>query len=199
MSTNAKPASKHDLRRAIRRRRAAITDADYLAASTRVNTHLSHLLADVTTCAAYIPYGREPDITPTLDTALHSGTRILVPHLGLKLALRWSWLESLSRLSDNGTHGPRDPFGPSLDASAIATVSTIIIPALAVDYRGTRLGQGGGWYDRVLQYRSPTARTVAICYDSELMTEDELPRDDHDINMDMVITPSGVTDFHANA
>jgi len=74
----------------------------------------------------------------------------------------------------------------------------VIVPALAVDVRGTRLGRGAGFYDRSLPLRDPSARLIAVVRDDELV--DELPADPHDIPMTHAATPGGgVTVLNSSA
>ena len=80
--------------------------------------------------------------------------------------------------------GPR---GATLPAEAVGQVDALIIPALAVDSAGRRLGQGGGWYDRMLPLRSPEAHTFAILHPEELVPG-PLPMEEHDEPVDAVIT-----------
>jgi 5-formyltetrahydrofolate cyclo-ligase len=65
----------------------------------------------------------------------------------------------------------------------------VLVPALAVDRRGVRLGRGGGFYDRSLSFCRPGARLVAVVRDSELV--DELPGEPHDVPMTHALTPGG--------
>ena len=64
----------------------------------------------------------------------------------------------------------------------------VLVPALAVDRRGVRLGRGRGFYDRSLAVAEPAARLIAMVRDEELL--DELPSEPHDVPMTHVITPS---------
>ena len=64
-----------------------------------------------------------------------------------------------------------------------------MLPALAVDRRGVRLGRGRGFYDRSLPGRNPQSRLVALVRDDELV--DELPSEPHDVPMTHVLTPTG--------
>ena len=84
----------------------------------------------------------------------------------------------------DGTEGPR------LGAEGIWAAQVILAPGLAVDHSGTRLGQGGGSYDRALTRRHPGALIVAIVNDQEY-AESPLPHDSHDVRVDAVITPGG--------
>ena len=83
--------------------------------------------------------------------------------------------------------GLQQPAGPDLGREALAAAQIVLVPALAVDRRGVRLGRGGGSYDRAL----PRARglTIALLHDGELV--DALPSEPHDIRVDAAMTPSG--------
>lgn len=69
----------------------------------------------------------------------------------------------------------------------IGLAGLVIVPALAIDRHGLRLGQGGGSYDRALARRSPGTLTIALVYDDELV--DVVPSESHDLGVDAVITP----------
>jgi 5-formyltetrahydrofolate cyclo-ligase len=67
------------------------------------------------------------------------------------------------------------------------TAQVVLVPALAVDRRGVRLGRGGGFYDRSLMLCGPGARLVAVVRDSEVL--DEVPGEAHDVPMTHALTP----------
>jgi 5-formyltetrahydrofolate cyclo-ligase len=104
--------------------------------------------------------------------------RVIVPETLPNLDLDWRVLRS------DGSEGP--PLG--LDG--IAAAQLILTPGLAVDHSGTRLGQGGGCYDRALARRRPDALIVAIVNDQEYAAR-PLPYDAHDVRVDAVLTPGG--------
>jgi 5-formyltetrahydrofolate cyclo-ligase len=83
--------------------------------------------------------------------------------------------------------GLLEPAEPWLPASALADADLVLVPALAVDRRGVRLGRGRGFYDRSLPARNPKAQLVAVVRDQELV--DELPFEPHDVRMTHVLTP----------
>ena len=83
--------------------------------------------------------------------------------------------------------GLLEPAGPWLPATALAEASVVLVPALAVDRTGVRLGRGRGFYDRTLVSRNPHARLVAVIRDEELL--DELPHEPHDVPMTHALTP----------
>ncbi|MFD0819548.1 5-formyltetrahydrofolate cyclo-ligase, partial [Micromonospora zhanjiangensis] len=72
---------------------------------------------------------------------------------------------------------------------AVGTAELIVVPALAVDRTGVRLGRGGGSYDRALARCGPAALTVALVYDEELI--EHVPAQPHDRRVRAVVTPSG--------
>ena len=83
--------------------------------------------------------------------------------------------------------GLLEPTGPRLGPAAIAEAEAILVPALAVDGAGRRLGQGGGCYDCALP--DATGRVIAVVADDEVL--DEVPTEPHDLPVEAVLTPSG--------
>jgi 5-formyltetrahydrofolate cyclo-ligase len=83
--------------------------------------------------------------------------------------------------------GLREPPPPHLPAETIGTASTVVVPALAVDRAGSRLGRGAGFYDRSLAMADPAARLIAMVRDDEVL--DRLPAEPHDVPMTHALTP----------
>ncbi|MBB5956376.1 5-formyltetrahydrofolate cyclo-ligase [Saccharothrix tamanrassetensis] len=139
------------------------------------------VVAGQTVCA-YLAIGGEPGSAAMLDALRTAGYRVLLPIVVGAAPLDWALYDGSLR---PGPHGLREPSGAPLGASAIAEAALVLVPALAVDHRGVRLGQGGGHYDRSL----PLARCplVAVVRDEEFIPE--LPAEPHDVRMDAVLTP----------
>jgi 5-formyltetrahydrofolate cyclo-ligase len=153
---------------------------------------LDHLLADLArrgaaTVAAYVPVGTEPGGPGLPDALLGAGLTVLLPLLEPDGALDWA--RYTGELAD-GPRGLREPAGPRLGHTAVARADAVVVPAVAVDRRGIRLGRGGGSYDRVLAALAPGASTTALLYAGELV--DALPAEPHDRAVGAVITPAGV-------
>lgn len=132
--------------------------------------------------AAYVSVGTEPPTGPLL--AALADRPVLLPVLLPDGDLDWA------DASDGLVAGPRgllEPAGRRMGPDAVAACDLLLVPALAVDRRGVRLGRGGGSYDRALA--RARGRTVALLYDGELV--DTLPREAHDVPVDAVVTPSG--------
>src|SRR5271155_2421172 len=104
---------------------------------------------------------------------------------GTPLPLRWGQYRPGELI--RGRWGLLEPAEPWLPESALAEAGLVVVPALAVDRRGVRLGRGRGFYDRSLAGRDPRARLIAMVRDDELI--DELPAEPHDVAMTHVVTP----------
>jgi len=189
------PADKQTLRRQLRAQRRSLAperdrraDADAIAAAasalldtlpaspSRAGEHPSY---GVQHCVAiYRSLPTEPP-TEALAEMLHArGARVIVPETLPDLDLDWH------ELRVDGSEGPR------LGLDGITAARIILAPALAVDHSGTRLGQGGGSYDRALSRRHLGAVIVAIVNDEEYGAW-PLPSDAHDVRVNAVITPGG--------
>ena len=145
-----------------------------------------------------MPVGTEPGSIEMLDMLLRRSARVLLPvarttgpgNEGLPLPLRWGEYRPGALVP--GPWGLLEPPGPVLPESALAEATLVIVPALAVDRRGVRLGRGRGFYDRSLKVRNPQARLIAMVRDDEFV--DELPAEPHDVPMTHALTPKAGPD-----
>lgn len=162
------------------------------AAAAAVQAALADLVraARPTTLTGYAPMAAEPggpDLPEALAGALGGDGRLLLPVLLPDLDLDWAEYAGPTSLIVNAL-GPREPVGPRLGRVAVSEAELLIVPALAVDRSGVRLGRGGGSYDRALARAAPDARIVALLDDGELV--DALPAEPHDRRVTAVITPA---------
>ncbi|WP_063125228.1 5-formyltetrahydrofolate cyclo-ligase [Nocardia arizonensis] len=137
---------------------------------------------------AYVPVRGEPGSTDMLDAVREAGARVLLPVIAAPGPLEWAEYTGVDRLRP-ARWGLWEPNGPSLPPEAIARAGLLLIPALAVDRRGVRLGRGAGHYDRSLGAVTPGARLMAVVRDDELL--DRLPEEAHDIRLGWALTPFG--------
>ncbi|GID94369.1 hypothetical protein Adi01nite_37810 [Amorphoplanes digitatis] len=127
--------------------------------------------------------GPEPG-GPDLPEALAG--RLILPVLLPDNDLDWVRYEGPDSLRP-GPRGLREPIGPRLGPEAVAQASLLVVPALAVDRSGLRLGRGGGSYDRALA-RAADAYSVALLHDGEFLPS--VPAEPHDRRVRAVITPA---------
>ncbi|MBF6217030.1 5-formyltetrahydrofolate cyclo-ligase [Nocardia abscessus] len=137
---------------------------------------------------AYVPVAGEPGSTAMLDALLADGARVLLPVTGPPGPLSWAEYTGADALR-RARYGLLEPIGAVLPPDTVARAELILVPALAVDRRGVRLGRGAGYYDRTLPAARPDARLVAVVRDDELL--DRLPEEPHDLRMGWALTPRG--------
>lgn len=137
---------------------------------------------------AYVPVGTEPGSPALLDQLLDLGKRVLLPVVREEPGpLDWAAYEGPSTLGPGRMRGFLEPTGARLGVAAIGTADLVLIPALAVDDEGNRLGRGAGHYDRSLGYAAPDVALIAVVRDNELVRA--LPAEPHDVRMTGVLTP----------
>lgn len=180
MSPSRSATDKAALRRAVLSRRAALpADERDRAEQAAVAALLPLTRGQV---AAYVSVGTEPGTAALLAALASAQVAVLLPVLLADGDLDWA-------LAGGGLEpGPRgvpQPAGARLGRDAVADCALVVVPALAVDRAGTRLGRGGGSYDRALTRTS--AQVVALLHDGEAV--DELPREPHDRPVHAVVTP----------
>ncbi len=152
--------------------------------------HLRAILASDDAVAAYAPLSTEPGFPDLADAVVVLCGEVLLPIArtsvdGIPQPLQWSVYRSGPLVA--APHGLFEPPPPWLPPSALGSARTVLVPALAVDRHGVRLGRGAGFYDRSLSFRDPAARLIAVVRDEELL--DELPAEPHDVAMTHALTP----------
>jgi 5-formyltetrahydrofolate cyclo-ligase len=141
----------------------------------------------------FVAVGGEPGATPdgalpVLDAARALGRRVLLPVTVGAAPLDWAAFTGRDSLGP-GPHGLLEPVGPRLGPDAVADAGLVVVPALAVDHRGVRLGRGGGHYDRTLPLAGPHTRLVALVADEGLVPG-PLPAEPHDVPVHAVWRPA---------
>jgi 5-formyltetrahydrofolate cyclo-ligase len=180
-------SAKAALRDRLLAQRKSLTPPVRQAAAAAVHATLLSLVRRLRppTIAGYVPIGAEPG-GPDLPLVLAPTARLLLPVLLADGDLDWAAYDgSLAA----GPRGLLQPSGPRLGADAVREAALVVVPALAVDRSGMRLGRGGGSYDRVLARLSAGVLTVALLNDGELL--DAVPAEAHDRPVAAAITPSG--------
>ncbi len=193
--------TKRMLRRDFLAVRSGLTEDDARKAAAVLAERALELpeLAGARTVAAYVSVGAEPGTRALLDTLHARGTRVLLPVLLADNDLDWGVYDgegSLSRVQHQGKMQLLEPSGARLGPDAVLAADAVLLPGLAVDTRGMRLGRGGGSYDRVLarlERAEADPALVVLLYDSEVVAH--VPEEAHDRPVHAVVTPSGVRRF----
>jgi 5-formyltetrahydrofolate cyclo-ligase len=198
-------ASKTALREQLLAARNRVADTVRADEARMLSEHLDALVvrqaASGSTICAYVPVNTEPGSIEMLDMLRRRSARVLLPvaHTGgedVPLPLRWG--EYRPGALTRGRWGLLEPPEPWLPPSALAEARLVLVPALAVDRTGARLGRGRGFYDRSLPNRDPRAWLIAMVRDEELV--DELPAAPHDVPMTHALTPGrGVIELSLNS
>jgi len=183
--------AKRGLRLQLRANRA--NRADRSAADRELNAHaLSERVLELpelsapTTVACYVSSPEEPGTAHLLDSLSRSRHSVLLPVLRGDFDLDWAVYEP-GALRD-GRLGMQEPTGELLGVAAVVQASVVLCPGLAADEQGSRLGRGGGSYDRVLARLPAPVLRVVLLYDDEVLSA--VPMDDHDEPVHVVITPT---------
>lgn len=182
---------KSDLRQAVYLARATLSAAYRRDAALAVASHFfqSSLMSDADTVAGYWTLRDELDCLPILNALKERDGKIILPVVtapSQPLDLRlWEPDVPLEK-AGFGTFGP-----PSTAPRAIPDV--LLLPLVAFDKTGTRLGYGGGYYDRTLASLPKKPRLIGLAYAVQEL--DEIPRLDHDVPLDAVITETGLRMF----
>ena len=133
---------------------------------------------------AYLSFNQEVRTNPIIERAWADGKRVAVPKV-VGDEMIFIWIDSFENMAPQGAYGITEPIenGPVADDET----ALILMPGLAFDPLGHRVGYGGGFYDRYLAAQ-PHHPTVALCYDFQMF--DHLDVDDYDVPVDVIITDS---------
>lgn len=183
---------KKQLRAAARRRRADVAAALGPAAARAMTRHFldSVRLDDGQVVAGYLPMREEIDPLPLLERLAEGGHGLALPVVTARDAAlgfrRWKRGDALERGDFNTQHPP--PGAP------MVTPTVVLVPLLAFDDAGHRLGYGGGHYDRTLQQlRKGSVLAVGLAYEGQRVKM--LPLHENDQRLDWVVTEQGAHRF----
>jgi 5-formyltetrahydrofolate cyclo-ligase len=137
------------------------------------------------TVAAYVSVGREPGSGVLLDALVSAGKRVILPLLLPDNDLDWATYAGADSLVSAG-RGLLEPATAPLGLEAVATADVVVVPGLAVDGTGLRLGRGGGSYDRALGRVPVGTFTCVVLNDDEVL--DRVPAAPHDRRVTAAVT-----------
>ena len=188
----------HDIDKGTLRRRqvaarAAMPDSIRNEGSRLIRDHVLEMpqVTSAGTIAAYYSVGTEPDTRGLIFALWKRGSYVVLPVLLPDGDLDWASYEGPGSLAP-GPRGVLQPVEPVRGTGTVARADVVLVPALAVDMQGRRLGRGGGSYDRALARVGPQVPTIALLYDSELLPS--VPAEEHDQAVRAVARPEqGIT------
>lgn len=173
---------KKALRRQIRDKKRAMTEEQIVSASLRLGEEFfrTKQYANAMTVYGYLPYNQEVRTVPILQRALDDGKRVAVPKV-YGDEMRFIYITGFDDLaiSEMGIPEPVSDEPVADDRTAL-----VLMPGLAFDQQGHRIGYGGGFYDKFLA-SEPNHPTVALCYDFQMLPLLEM--DAFDIPVDLVL------------
>lgn len=173
---------KKALRREIGAKKRAMTAAEIEEKSARLGSLFlqTELYRQAKTIYGYLPYNQEVRTVPMLEQALRDGKRVAVPKVYGE-EMRFIYMEDLNRV-EKGYAGIPEPIadGPVADDQT----ALVLMPGIAFDPQGHRIGYGGGFYDKFLA-QEPDHPTLALCYGFQMLPE--LETEEFDIPVDKVL------------
>lgn len=174
--------NKQELRRAIRERKRAMTEEEIVERSNALAEKFYNTPAyqAASTIYGYLPYNQEVRTVPMLQRALDEGKRVAVPKVYGE-EMRFIYLEDLTQVS-KGYAGIPEPIADAPVAEDKRAL--VLMPGLAFDPQGHRIGYGGGFYDRFLA-QEPHHPTLALCYEFQMQAH--LDTEEFDIPVDTVL------------
>ena len=185
---------KTRLRAEARARRGARTSAQHRELTYGVTEALGNLIAELgaTSVAIFLSTPQEPQTRDAIRVLTAQGVRCYAPLSLPEGAMTWATVDA-NTPERSGLGGMPEPDVGEAATSHAITVDAVICPAAAVDDTGTRLGWGGGFYDRFLSALPDDVPVFALVFDGDVLSE--LPGEAHDVPVWGIVTPSGSRRF----
>ncbi len=176
---------KEEIRRRILQQRSALTHLQVQQGGDAVRRRLmeTDLYDQAQRIGCYVSVKSEVDTHGFIEAALSAGKRVAVPRTRRQGLMVHQEIQTLADLRP-APFGLLEPTGSDHPEIPPADFDLIIVPGLAFDRRGNRIGFGAGYYDRFLA--RVTASKIGLAYDFQIL--DHLPSDPHDIRLDLLVT-----------
>ncbi|MBU8867023.1 5-formyltetrahydrofolate cyclo-ligase [Paenarthrobacter aromaticivorans] len=193
-------ASKEDIRSSRRLYRRSLSKEQLAQAGESIARHGLAWARKISagsprTFAVYVGVSHEPPTMPLIAGLHDAGHQVLLPVCEAGRQLSWVyWTPETAFVRSD--YAPIDePEGERLDSAVVSAVAGIFMPATAVDRDGNRIGQGGGYYDRLLQHLDNSGGrppTIAVVYDDDVLPSGAIPAEPFDRPVPDALTPSGI-------
>lgn len=141
--------------------------------------------------ATYISFGTEPSTTAFITELLTNGIEVLVPRVNPDGTLSWYKFDGVSTVTSS--LGMLEPDATKLVQASVDEAELLIIPSLAVDRSGNRLGRGKGFFDRELEQLG-IDQVYAVCFEDEFL--ENIPSEVHDQRVSGVVTEVAIHELN---
>ena len=174
--------NKKELRAQIRARKRAMTESEIVEKSIRLGELFlaSDAYKNAKTVYGYLPYNQEVRTVAMLEQAIRDGKRVAVPKC-YGDEMRFIFLDDLTKVEKGYANIP-EPIAD--EPIADDETALVLMPGMAFDPQGHRIGYGGGFYDKFLA-KEPNHPTLALCYDFQMV--EHLETEEFDIPVDTVL------------
>lgn len=180
--------NKEAIRTDMRAKRRSLTPSDVNTLSAQITEKLFSLqdIQSAKAVCTFISAFKEPDTLRITDMLIKNGKRVAVPITDTeRISLSLSYIDGTHKL----TRGAYGIYEPSVIKNAnIEDIDAVLVPGLAFDHRGGRMGFGMGYYDRLLE--GCKCVKIGLCYDFQILSE--IPSEPHDVSMDYIITENEI-------
>ena len=182
MPTQEPLETKQSLRKRLQetRRNTKLSELDIEQLTKRGLFELSKTTGDV---CIYMSLPEEPPTKDLINEVRKLGRNVWLPRISGDNLL---WIKNPENFA-KGPFGIDEPVGDGVLAKEIKDLGAVILPGLAVDVNGTRLGKGKGFYDRVLSQISEDVKRIVLLFDLEFILE--IPKESHDMGVHTIATP----------
>ncbi|HEY0551695.1 MAG TPA: 5-formyltetrahydrofolate cyclo-ligase [Verrucomicrobiae bacterium] len=180
-------SSKAAVRQQIRQVLAAVSPAERSALSLKVGEILRHQLAwrEANSILGFAPLSDEPDMMPLLEESWASNKRVALPRYDADSSVYAACAVSTRNEISPGNFGLLEPVA-GCPVVPLNQLDFILVPGVAFDLAGRRLGRGKGFYDRLLA--GVHGHKCGVAFDAQIVAH--LPEEPHDIRVDSILTPT---------
>lgn len=187
---------KKEIRQGILKRRDALSQTEIIEKSKEIFTKIKHLEAfkKAAMVMSFVSFGSEVDTTEFILYCLNCGKSLAVPKIvmnsnGQKEMVAVE-IKNIAEDLEPGIFGIKEPREGAGRMVLPCDIDFIIVPGSAFDQKGNRIGYGGGFYDRFLRGTDNNCIKAGVAFDLQIL--DDLPVEDHDLPVDIVVTERNV-------
>lgn len=198
MTEPSPAAAKAEVRRRLRTARRQLTAEDLRSRGEQLAEVLTALIPADAVLAGFLPIPGEPDLLPFLHRHISRGGVVYLPVIAdaENRLMQWTAWSPETPLQPSPFAPVSEPAGPRISTEElIGGKLTVLVPALAVDTSGARLGQGGGYYDTLFQQNpklATRAQLLAVVHSWEVLSPGSFPVETHDLRIQQAVTETGV-------